>query len=93
MELNFSLTLPQELYTELVEACQNSECSPKQFASECLEGALASRRLPKVFIPRLTQGARMCGTSRGVEIEPEDAAEAGLITHRVLIPSDTTEML
>jgi hypothetical protein len=45
VELNFSLTLPDSLYAELIEGCS---CSPKQFAAESLESELASRRLPGV---------------------------------------------
>jgi hypothetical protein len=69
VELNFSLTLPDALYHELIEACQGSNCSPKQFAAETLEGALASRRLPRVYVPPLTQGAQHARGTRIVTVE------------------------
>lgn len=57
MELNFSLTLPEEMYRELIEGCRECRCSPKQFAAESLESVLASRRLPSVTVGR--HGARI----------------------------------
>jgi hypothetical protein len=48
VELNFSLSLPDSLYEELIAGCQECSCSPKQFAAESLESVLASRRLPRV---------------------------------------------
>jgi hypothetical protein len=57
VELNFSLTLPEEMYRELIESCRECQCSPKQFAAESLESVLASRRLPGVTIGR--HGARI----------------------------------
>lgn len=54
MELTF--TLSQALFSELEEACKESRCSPRQFAGECVEAILASRRLPKV--PPAAYGGR-----------------------------------
>jgi predicted RNA-binding protein associated with RNAse of E/G family len=82
------LTLVDAMMRELMEAARDCQLTPRQFAIESLESVLASRRLPKVYVPALTQGPRMRGTSRGtVEDEPEfeDAAEAGLVTHRILL--------
>lgn len=67
MDLNFSLTLPDELYRELIDSCRERSCSPKQFAAESLEIALASSRLPRVAIG--PQGARL-GTRDIVDAEP-----------------------
>jgi enoyl-CoA hydratase/carnithine racemase len=91
MELNFSLTLSDALYHELIEACEGSRCSPTQFAAETLEGALASRRLPRMWTQGAAHGAFTSGYRKAAE--PEDAAEAGLVTHRVLSPGDMLEML
>ena len=68
MELNFSLTLPDSLYDELLEGCRVCKCSPKQFAAESLESVLASRRLPNVAVA--PHGARI-GTPEIEDIEPE----------------------
>ncbi len=67
MELNFSLTLPDELYRELIDSCRERSCSPKQFAAESLEIVLASSRLPRVASPL---PARI-GTREVEEAEPE----------------------
>jgi len=64
MELNFSMTLTEELYAELIDGCQECQCSPKQFAAESLESVLASRRLPRVEAGR-------CGPRFGVSVERE----------------------
>ena len=75
--MELELTLADEMLAELHDAARECQCSPRQFAIDCVESVLASRRLPKVYVPELTQGARMRGTSRGtVEDEPEfeDAA-------------------
>jgi hypothetical protein len=56
------------LYEELLKACRESLCQPRQFVSECVEVILASRRLPHVYVPLLTQGARP-GRCRAAEIE------------------------
>jgi hypothetical protein len=68
VELNFSLTLPDELYRELIDGCRERSCSPKQFAAESLESVLASRRLPTVKPASL--GARI-GTPEIEDVEPE----------------------
>ena len=52
MELTFSLKLPDALYRQLITACEECRCSPKQFAAECLESVLASRRMHKAEIVR-----------------------------------------
>jgi hypothetical protein len=57
VELSFSLTLPDELYRELIAGCRECSCSPKQFAAESLEAVLASRRLPGVAVG--AHGARI----------------------------------
>lgn len=66
MELNFSLTLPDELYRELIDSCRERSCSPKQFAAESLEIVLASSRLPRMAAPH---GARI-GTREIEDVEP-----------------------
>jgi hypothetical protein len=67
VELNFSLTLPDELFRELIDGCRERSCSPKQFAAESLEILLASRRLPRV---PAKHGARI-GVREIEEVEPE----------------------
>ncbi len=82
------LELGAEMMTELNDAARACQITPRQFAIESPESVLASRRLPRVYVPALTQGARMRGLSRGTvedEREFEDAAEAGLVTHRILL--------
>lgn len=70
MELNFSLTLPDALYLDLIEDCRNRSCSPKQFAAEALEAAIATKRLSHVEAG--SHGAFTSGC-RNVkeEVEPE----------------------
>ena len=63
MELNFSLTLPDAMYREFIEVCRECNCSPKQFAAESLESALASRRLPGVVVGR--QSPRIIAADAG----------------------------
>jgi hypothetical protein len=46
--LNFTLTLKEELYAELIAATQDCQCSPKEFAAQCVEVVLAGRRSEKV---------------------------------------------
>ena len=48
MEFVFSMTIPDTLYQELIEAARESRCSPKIFAAQSVESVLASRRLPRV---------------------------------------------
>jgi hypothetical protein len=68
VELTISLTLPDELYNELIDGCRERRCSPKQFAAESLESVLASRRrLPRVKPASL--GARI-GTAEIEDVEP-----------------------
>jgi hypothetical protein len=55
MKLDFSLTLPDELYAQLIDDCRVCEILPKQYAAEALESAIASRRLPKVDAGRYGQ--------------------------------------
>jgi hypothetical protein len=69
MELNFSVTLTEELYRELIEGCRDCACSPKQVAAESLESVLASRRLPRVEAGR-------CGPRIGGGFERETEPEA-----------------
>ena len=90
MRLTFDMELPELLYRELLEACTERSCHRTTLASEALECLLAARRLPKVYVPELTQGARMRGvTAKAAEDQEqdfEDAAEAGLVTHGILLP-------
>lgn len=48
--LDFSLTLNEQLYAELIDNCKASGCSPKQFAAESLESVLAGRRLDRADV-------------------------------------------
>jgi hypothetical protein len=48
VEFNFSVSLPDVLAQELLEAARECRCSPKIFAAQSVESVLASRRLPKV---------------------------------------------
>jgi hypothetical protein len=63
--LDLSLSLPNELFQELIDAAVESRVSPKIFCEQTVECALASRRLPRATPGR--NGARV-----GVfEEEPE----------------------
>lgn len=48
------LVLPRELFLELVDAAASSyhadetPCTPEEFAKECIESVLASRRLDRI---------------------------------------------
>jgi hypothetical protein len=85
MKLDFSLVLPDILHDELVSAAKACGVTTRDFAGQCLEVALASRRLPKVYVPKLTQGARMTGGGHEDETEAGDQ-EAQLIEHPVVSP-------
>jgi hypothetical protein len=60
MELTLALGLNDDLYRELLRACRECKCSPRQFAHEAVESVLASRRLESVENgrngPRMTKG-------------------------------------
>jgi hypothetical protein len=58
MRLDFSLTLPDELYEQLIDDCRVCEILPKQYAAEALESAIASRRLPKIEAGRRKSSAQ-----------------------------------
>lgn len=82
MQLDFSLTLPEALYQELIADCRACEVSPKQYAAEALESVIASRRLPKVEMG--THGAftsGMCGAAR----HAGEDKEMVLTEHRILL--------
>jgi hypothetical protein len=66
------LELGAEMMNELTDAARECQITPRQFALESLESVLASRRLPKVYVPELTQGARMRGTSKARHEGVED---------------------
>ena len=53
MELTFTLKLSDAMKQELIDACQDCNCSPKQFAAESLEAVLAERRIDKVIPGKL----------------------------------------
>jgi len=57
------VTLPEAMLDELRLAARDRGCSPRQFAIETLESAIASRRLPKAEMG--THGAFTSGM-RGV---------------------------
>jgi hypothetical protein len=64
------LTFADEMFHELIEAARERHCSPRQFAVETLEAALADRRILKV--PPAPYGARMTGQhGEEEEVEPE----------------------
>lgn len=69
MTLDFTVTLTDELYRELIEATKECQCSPKQFAAESLESVLASRRLPKVKLGK--HGARIGRPEADEDVVPE----------------------
>jgi hypothetical protein len=69
------VTLPEEMIDELRLAARERSCSPRQFAIETLEVAMASRRLPKVDAGRY--GARPG--------QAHEETETVLIEHRILI--------
>ena len=72
MQLNFSLTLPDELSSELAAACKESECSPERFVGQLLEAELATRRLPNV-----AQGANGARITMPEETGPGLALSTG----------------
>lgn len=88
--MTFDLVLPDELGNELTEAARDCRCTALEFACEAVSSVLASRRLPRMWARGPAHGAFTSGYRK---VEPEDAAEAGLVTHRVLSPSDMLEML
>lgn len=69
MELIVSVTLPDPLFDELMEAAKGCRCTPSQFAAEAIESVIASRRLPHVR--RAPHGARIGVTEIDEEAEPE----------------------
>jgi hypothetical protein len=75
MKLDFSLTLPDELYAQLIDDCRVCEILPKQYAAEALESAIASRRLPKIDAGRY--GRR--------EAAEATETEMTLTAHRILL--------
>ncbi len=87
MRVSLDVVLPDALSVELESAAQACHMSVPEWIADVAHAELAARRLPRVFVPELTQGARTCGTSRGIRQHEgfEDAAEAGLVTHKILI--------
>jgi hypothetical protein len=75
MKLDFSLTLPDELFAQLIDDCRVCEILPKQYAAEALESAIASRRLAKVDAGRY-------GRRKAAE---DTETEMTLTEHRILI--------
>lgn len=65
--------LPEVMLDELRLAARDRGCSPRQFAIETLESAIASRRLSKVDVG--THGPQMCRTRGRAANEDEDAME------------------
>ena len=63
--------------------------TPEVWAGEAVSSTLASRETAQGLCARLSQGPQHFKRVA----EPEDAAEAGLVTHRLISPSDTLEML
>jgi hypothetical protein len=74
------LMLADEMLNELEKAARACQCTPRQFALDCVESVLASRRLPHVFVPTLTQGAQI---GRGAGHEDEN--ETDLVRHKILL--------
>jgi hypothetical protein len=88
MLLTLEMALPDELHSELEDAARACQLTARDFVAECVQAILAERRLPRVYTPPLTQGPRMRGTSRDYEdVEPEfeDAEDAGIVAHRILL--------
>jgi hypothetical protein len=87
MTMNFSLRVPDLLYRELIERCTECSILPKQFAAECIEAALAARRLPHVNVG--THGAfssGFTGTHREADAdEHEDEDQDVEIEHKILL--------
>lgn len=68
------LTLAKEMFDEITLAARECNCSPRQFAIECVEAILAERRLPKVR--PAAYGAQIRGTRVAAnEHEDEDEHE------------------
>lgn len=85
MQLILDVVAP-EMSDELAQAARDCLCSPRQFALECLESVLASRRLPRVYVPPLTQGAQHCRGTRKAGREDEAGDELKLTEHPINFP-------
>ncbi len=83
--MTIDFLLNDELHNELVEAARDCQITAREFAGECVAAVLASRRLPKVYVPALTQGPRMAGVGRAWQREDEDE-EMSLVEHRIVSP-------
>jgi hypothetical protein len=84
------LTLAREMFDEITLAARECNCTPRQFAIECVEAILAERRLPKVT--PAPYGAQMRGTRwTGNEHEDAEAADdyeerdVELLEHKILL--------
>lgn len=83
--LEIRLELNEEMSIELVEAARDCQSlSPRQFALDCVESILASRRLPHVFVPTLTQGPQHARGTR--QARREDGPELRLVEHDFRFP-------
>lgn len=67
------VTLPEAMLDELRLAARDRGCSPRQFAIETLESAIASRRLPKAEMG--THGAFTSGMRGVVRHKNDEKAE------------------
>jgi hypothetical protein len=83
MTMNFSLRVPDLLYRELIERCTECSILPKQFAAECIEAALAARRLPHVNVG--THGAFSSGFTGTHREADEDEDQDVEIEHKILL--------
>ena len=91
--VQITIFLPDEMHAELkAVSAEINEMGfgPDKWAQECIESALATRRLPRMWARGAAHGAFTSGMRRGAAQEPEDAAEAGLTVHRVIVPDMLT---
>lgn len=84
---NFAIQLQDEMASTLESLALRNDLTPRGFVEQLVEVRVAEYRLSSIVTP----GGY--GGRHAPRIVAEDAAEAGLVTHRVLSPSDTLEML
>ena len=91
--MELELTLADEMLAELHDAARECQCSPRQFAIDCVESVLASRRLPHVYVPKLSQGARMRGVTAPARHEDESESSTAALSPLDIPTADDLEEL
>ncbi len=83
--------LPEPLNPDLEAACRERCCTVREFIGQLVHAELATRRLPNVKVG--THGAFTSGWRGDGHHEEEAEPDGCPVEHRILIPSDTLEML